>query len=174
MMEWNRIQLVGQNYYYYSYDPSLVLKTRVSVCDTGSSVRWVVGEESEECSMCECVFMYSSVFGELTLSEVVFETAVRAPNLLIRLPSVFTDTVSFWNCHRPLYRLSWPASSPSRFPLTVSLSSEPTPVFFFNTHLLCHTMAVPPSSWIPSLNLFVQVSFLALICENHISACHCF
>lgn len=79
----------------------------------------------------QSVFMYLSVFGELTPSEVVFETVARAPNLLNQLPSVFTDTVSFWICHQPLYRPSWPVSSPSRFPLTVSLSSEPTLVFLF-------------------------------------------
>lgn len=44
MMEWKTIEMVRQ----ICPDLSVVLKTRLSVCDTGSSVGQVVGEESEE------------------------------------------------------------------------------------------------------------------------------
>lgn len=65
------------------------------MCDTGSSVGRVAGVELEEAvgSLVSgvCVF----VFGELDQSEVVFETVVRAPNLLNQLPSALTDAASF-------------------------------------------------------------------------------
>jgi len=121
---------------------------------------WVQGE-------CVCVCL---CLGGVDQSEVVLATVVTAPNLLYQLPSVLTETVSSSkrNCHPPLYRLSWPVSSPSRSLLTASLSSDPMPVFL-HAHLVCHTMEVPLLCWIPLPNPFVQVSFLSVICVNHIT-----
>lgn len=74
--------------------------------DTRSSVGWE--ESGEVLRMCMCVCL--SVFGAPDQSEVLFETVVRATNLLNQLPSALTDTVSFWGPHQSLYRLSWPVS----------------------------------------------------------------
>lgn len=124
----------------------------------------------EETEVCECrVCVFACVWGE-DQSEVVWETVVTAPNLLYQPPSVLTDRVSFSkrNCHQPFYCSSQPVSSPSRFLLTASLSSQPTLVFF-NTHVLCHTMEVPLLCWIPLPNPFVEISFLPVVCVNHIT-----
>lgn len=57
--------------------------------------RVLAGAESEEAVGSLVSGAYVFVFGQLDQSEVVFETAVRAPNLLNQLPSALTDAASF-------------------------------------------------------------------------------
>lgn len=84
------------------------------------------------------------MFGLPDQSEVLFETVVRATNLLNQLPSALTDTVSFWDHHQSL------GLFPSHSLLTVSLSPEPTLVFFFlNSYLMSNNIgsAFEPDSF---------------------------
>lgn len=145
-------------------DPCLFLKTRVSVCDTRSRVS--CEESGEVLRMCTCVCL--SVFGVLDQSEVLFETVVRATNLLNQLPSALTDTVSFWDRHQSLYRLSLP----------VSFSPPADCIFVFRTHacIFLKTLIFNVKqhrfrflSRIPFPNPFVKVSFLSVISVNRIT-----
>lgn len=110
-----------------------------------------------------CEFCGLFVFGGVDQSKVVFETVVTAPNPLYQLPSVLTDTASFF----PKGIVINLTIASLRFPLCLapcwlSLSLQTT----LNAQFICHTMEVPLLSWIPLQNPFVKISFLSVICVN--------
>lgn len=120
--------------------------------------------------MCMCVCF--SVFRELDQSEVVFETVVRAPNLLNQLPSVLTDTVSFLEL-----------SSTSLSPLLACFLSVSLPADYLclqNPRLyFLKRSSFMPYDVGPALDSFTKSfcsSFLPLcnLCKPYHRVCHCF